>query len=380
VRIAIVSTYYPFPPSVGGVETIVRNIAKELAKRGHEVHVVTSNLDATTQKPVTNLGVEEREGVVVHKLKPSSFRVGYARILEELNETIAEIKPDIVHAHNLHPHLFQLAKWKKGFGYKLVAELHYPEIELDFIIQKLVMKPAMFMLKAISNNIDLFIAHTKLEKLWLKRYGINNEAKIKIIFTPHILSELVRRAPKFKSNDTVFFLARITPRKGVHVLIRAFSKVINTVSNAKLLVAGPEDPKYGRYLRELTRSLGLEKVVGFLGPVDETKKIELIASTAVFSLPTLADYHPIVLLEAQALGTPVVSTRVGAISEIVIDGETGLLVEPGNADQLAEAIKRLLRDEELLEKMSVKAREWAKNFTLERVATKLEKIYRSLGA
>lgn len=100
MRIAIVCTYYPFPPSVGGVETIVRNITIELARRGHEVHVVASNLDVTIQKPITEFGVEERGVFIVHKLKPSSFRIGYARILKGLKETIAKIKPDILHAHN----------------------------------------------------------------------------------------------------------------------------------------------------------------------------------------------------------------------------------------------------------------------------------------
>jgi len=378
MRIAVVCTYYPFPPSIGGVETIVRNVAKELAKRDHEVHIVTSNLDVTTQKSVTDLGIEEREGIIVHKLKPSNFKVGYARVLEGLRETVAEIKPDVIHAHNLHPHLFQLARWKKDIGYRLVAELHYPEIELDFIIQKLMMKPAMYMLKVISSNIDLFVAHTKLEKLWLKKYGVD-EAKVRIVFTPHIPNELVRQVLKFKCNDTVLFLARITPRKGVHMLVRAFRKIVDVIPNAKLLIAGPEDPFYGKYIRELARSLDLEKVVSFLGPVDETKKIELMASTAVFSLPALADYHPIVLLEAQALGTPVVSTRVGAIPEIVVDSETGLLVKPGSIDQLAEAIERLLTDEKLRRRMSQRAREWANNFVLDRVVTELERLYKFLS-
>jgi len=378
MRITIVCTYYPFPPSIGGVETIVRNVAIELAKRDHEVHVVTSNLDVTTQRPITDIGVEDWEGVVIHKLKPSGFKIGYARTLDGLRETIAEIKPDVIHAHNLHPHLFQLARWKKDVGYMLVAELHYPEIELDFLIQKLMMKPAMYMLKVISSNIDLFVAHTTLEKLWLKRYSVD-ETKVKIVFTPHIPNELVRQVPKFKCNDTVLFLARITPRKGVHMLVKAFRKIVDVIPNARLLIAGPEDPFYGKYIRELARSLDLEKVVSFLGPVDETKKVELMASAMVFSLPALADYHPIVLLEAQALGTPVVSTRVGAIPEIVVDGETGLLVEPGSVDQLAEAIERLLTDEKLRRKMSQRAREWASNFVLDRVVTELERLYKFLS-
>lgn len=113
MRIAIVCSYYPWPPSVGGVETIVRNVSIKLARRGHEVHVITTPFDVTTMKQVSDYGVEERNGVIIHKLKPGGIRIGYARVLKGLKEAIERIRPEIVHSHNLHPHLFQLAIWKK---------------------------------------------------------------------------------------------------------------------------------------------------------------------------------------------------------------------------------------------------------------------------
>ena len=377
MRIAIVCTYYPFPPSVGGVETIVKNVAVELTKRGHEVHIITSNLDVTTQRPVTELGAEEREGVVVHKLKPSGFRIGYARTLCNLKETLERIRPDIVHAHNLHPHLFQLSKWKSKLKYKLVVELHYPAINLDFLIQKLLIRPAITILREISKNIDIFIAHTRLEKSWLEKHGIKH-SRISIVFTPHIPKSLIEHLVSERDTDTILFLSRIVPKKGVHILVETLSYVINRVSDVKLLIAGQEDQNYIQKLRKLIAKLKLEKFVYFLGPVDEKRKIKLLSSVTLFCLPTLADYHPIVLLEAQALGTPVIATRVGAIPEIVVDGVTGVLVKPANIRQLAEAIEVLLIDKDVREKLSINAREWAKNFTVDRVADKLENVYKDL--
>ncbi len=377
MRIAIVCTYYPFPPSVGGVETIVRNVAVELAKRGHEVHIVTSNLDVTTQRPVTELGVEEREGVVVHKLKLGKLRIGYARTLCNLKETLEKIRPEIVHVHSLHPHLYQIAKWKSKLKYKLVAELHYPAIALVFFAQKLLIRPAMIMLRRISKNIDTFIAHTKLERSWLEKYGIEH-SKINIIFTPHVTKSLIEYPATERGTNTILFLGRVVPGKGVHILIEALSYVVNKVANIRLLIAGPEDLKYAKKLRKLVAKLKLEKSVHFLGSVHGESKIKLLSLATIFCLPTLVDYHPIVLLEAQALGTPVISTKVGAIPEIVIDGRTGILVEPGSVKQLAKAIETLLIDEETRERMSINAREWAKNFTLEKVVDKLEAVYKNL--
>ena len=375
MRIAIVCPYYPWPPSIGGVETIVRNMATELATRTHEVHVVCSPLDVTTQEPVASLGIEEKDGIIVHKLKPSSFRLGYARVMKGLKEEIARIKPDIVHSHNLHPHLFQLAKWKKDLGYRLVAELHYPAVNLDYVVQRILLKPAMEALKLISKCIDKFVAHTKLEKMWLERHGIES-SRIEVLPTQHVSSTLFNhKIPSSRKDCMVFFLSRIVFKKGVHILVKAFHKVKARLSEAKLVIAGPEDPKYKKRLLSLVKELRLDGAVEFVGPVSEEEKLKLMASAKVFCLPTLADYHPLVLLEAQALGTPVVATRVGAVPEIVLDRETGFLVEPNNLYELAKAIIKLIEDKELWKGFSTKAREWAKNFALEKRVDELESLY-----
>ena len=377
MRIAIVCTYYPFPPSVGGVETIVRNVAVELARRGHEVHIISSNLDVTTQKPATELGTEERGGIIAHKLKPSSFRIGYARILKGLKEIIAKIKPDIVHEHNLHPHLFQLAKWKEGIGYKLAAELHYPAIELDYLIQKMLLPFTITVLRYGSKEVDIFIAHTKMEKEWLVNSGIEIE-KIHVIRLPGISSELLNVDLPNSPPYDIIYVGRIVPRKGLHILLESLYKVRKNVQNIKTTIVGPADRVYLEYLMKLASQFGLEQVVEFKGVIDEMRKHELITQHKILVAPSIKDYTPNVIMEAQALGVPVISTRVGAIPEMVIDGETGFLVEPGNVDQLTDAILKLLRDEDLRRRMSVSAREWAKNFTLDKAVDRLESIYREL--
>lgn len=377
MKIVIVCTYYPFPPSVGGVETIVRNVAVELARRGYEVHIVTSNLDVTTQKPVTELGVEEREGVIIHKLKPSKYRIKYARILEGLKDTIARIRPEIVHAHNLHPHLFQLAKWKESLGYKLIAELHYPGVTVSSFSQRMLLPLAMFYLSRIQRAIDTFIVHTNLEEIWLQKWKI--EAKrISKVFLPAIDTKLLSYRPKQQYNIDLCFVGRIVKEKGLHILVKALRKIITTVRGLKLLIVGPAEEKYYRKLRSLISKLRLDRYIEFKGPMYSEDKYDVIASSKIFVLPSLREYTPNVILEAQALGTPVIATNVGAISEMIINEKTGILVEPGNVKQLAEAIEMLLTDEETRKWMSINAREWAKNLTLEKAVDKIEAVYTSL--
>jgi len=374
MRIAIVCPYYPWPPSVGGVETIVRNVSIELAKRGHEVHVVTTPFDVTTQKQVTDFDMEERNGVIIHKLKPGNVKIGYARFLKGLKETIERIKPEVVHSHNLHPHLFQLARWKSGIGYKLIAELHHPAIELDFMIQKLAMPFAAMGLKLVSGAIDIFVAHTTLEKEWLSSKGIHSN-KIALVRFPAIPSKLVGYEACSMNLGDIVYLGRIVYRKGLHVLLKALSIAKQHFNEIKASIAGPSDPRYLKSLKKLINKLRLENNVFLVGTVAEEKKYEFIKSHKIFVLPSLKEYTPGVLLEAQALGIPVIATNTGAVSEMMINGITGILVKPSDELELAKAMKMLLKDDRLRRSFSIKAREFVKNFTLEKTVNKLEKLY-----
>ncbi|MEZ0345374.1 MAG: glycosyltransferase family 4 protein [Infirmifilum sp.] len=377
MKIAIVCSYYPWPPSVGGVETIVRNVSTELAKRGHEVHVVTTPFDVTTGRQVSDYGMEERDGVIIHKLKPGRIKVGYARALKELKATIEEIKPEVVHEHNLHPHLFQLAEWKDKFDYKLIAELHHPAVELDFWIQRLMMPFAIVGLKRISRAIDAFIAHTRLEMEWLILKGIPKE-KIALVRFPAIPSELLNYGACSENLGDIAYLGRIVYRKGLHVLLKALSIVKQSFSEIKANIAGPADPQYLEKLRILVRRLRLEDAVSFIGTIEEGRKYEFIKSHKILVLPSLKEYTGGVLLEAQALGVPVIATRVGAVPEMIVDGETGILVEPNNELELAKAMEVLIGNHELRKRFSLNAREFVKNFTLEVAVDKLEALYHAL--
>jgi glycosyltransferase involved in cell wall biosynthesis len=198
------------------------------------------------------------------------------------------------------------------------------------------------------------------------------EDLIKVIEPPLISSKLFLRQPKELSNsDHLLYVGRVVPKKGLHVLLRALSLVNDT----ELVIAGPYEKRYFEKLQRLTAKLRLEDRVKFKGKVTEEEKIDLMSSCSVLVCPTLADYHPIVLLETQALGVPVIATRVGAIPEIVVNGETGLLVEPNNELKLAKAIETLLNNDALCLGFSRKAREFAKNFTVERAVKKLERLY-----
>jgi glycosyltransferase involved in cell wall biosynthesis len=376
VKIAIVCSYYPWPPSVGGVETIVRNVSMELAKRGHEVHVITTPFDVTTGRQVSGFGVEEKDGVIIHKLRPGKLKVGYGRFLKGLKDIVNRTKPEVVHSHHLHPHTLQLASWKDELNYSLIVELHHPIVSLEKLSAKIAFPLAFYLLKRRANNIDSFIAHTELEKRWLEDKGVHSD-KISIVRFPAIPQKLLGSHSHYTCSDEnyLLFLGRLTWVKGIHILIKAFKYVKDIEPDLRLKLAGPPDPGYERCLRNLVESLHLKSSVDFLGPIHGDEKYCIIKCSRILVLPSFKEYTPSVLLEAQALGVPVIATRVGAVSEMVLDGETGLLVKAGDPYELAKSIATLIENEDLRRRFSVKAREFAKNFTVERSVKKLEGLY-----
>lgn len=379
MRVAIIAPFYP--PSIGGVEAIARDTAEGLACRGHEVSIMTTTCDNAWVK-ISDSGIEVRNKVIVHRLKPSLLTIGYATLMKNLRKRLEKFNPDIVHSHSLHPHLFQAIKWKLNFGYKLVAQLHYPEVTgIDHLSAKLTYPLVIRYLVMQQGEVDAFIVHTCAEERWLIAKGVDSQRVFKVNY-PCVPSKLLSYnsnsayKPKFAARHTLLYIGRITWRKGVHVFLQALQDLLNEVKNVVAIIAGPRDEKYYKMLLKLVDELNLNDHVVFKQPLSEYDKYQYMSSCMVFVSPSIKDIHPITLVEAQALGKPVVSTSVGAIPEIVKNEETGLLVEPENPKQLAEAIKRLILSENERRVMGSRARGWVKeNFLLEATVDRLETIY-----
>ena len=148
-------------------------------------------------------------------------------------------------------------------------------------------------------------------------------------------------------------------RKGHPVLFEALNELVqNVLPNAHLMMVG--DGPDETMLKEMVKTLGLEQNVSFFPFTDEPNTIfERLDLTVLPSLNK--EGLPNVLLESMSMGVPVVSSNIGGVSEIVIDGETGYMVEPGNKSALAEAIKNIWENQTKYQDMKVKARELIAN-------------------
>lgn len=229
------------------------------------------------------------------------------------------------------------------------------------------------------------ISNYSLEKI-KEHYGLD-PSKVRIVpngvdlekFKPQ--ADLAAARLKFGLGDEpcVLFVGSLIPRKGLPFLVKAAEKVIKVHKETKFLIAG-EGPLRGQ-LQNAVDSACLSNNFKFLGNLSDEMLAVAYNCADVFVLPSIQEGQGIVLLEAQASAVPVVAFNIGGVNEAVRDRETGLLAAPGNPDDLAGAVSRLLSDKGLRERMGSNARKFvAENFTWELCAQRMLGVYNeSLG-
>jgi len=178
-------------------------------------------------------------------------------------------------------------------------------------------------------------------------------------------------------NNYVLFLGRIDIyMKGLDVLLDAYRLVVDEFGESyTLVIAGRGKEKDIVRLKKRTEQLLIEKNVDVIGEVTEAKKMELLSGCMFLVMPSRFEGWGIGAVEAAATGTPTVGTKIDGLMDAVINGETGILVEPENPDIFAEAVTRMIKDRELRESMGSNAREWAKRFDWDIIAGQQESFY-----
>ncbi len=219
------------------------------------------------------------------------------------------------------------------------------------------------------------IALTAGEAQNLERLGVPS-GRIRIIPNGVDLGEFGNLALRRGDDDTttVLFVGRCYPRqKGLEHLLRAFG-LLASAQNVRLKVVG-EDWGGVASLQTLAKGLGIQKQVTFTGPLSRTELIRAYGSADIFVLPSLFEPFGIVLLEAMAAGLPVVASRVGGIVEVVRDGETGVLVRPGDPTVLSRALEDLISDSSLRSRMGQAGLCRAAAYSWERILPRIIEVY-----
>ena len=195
-------------------------------------------------------------------------------------------------------------------------------------------------------------------------------------FLKPFVTEKVFRDFNFRDKLIFTFVGALEFRKGVHLVVEAFSEVLKTVSNAHLIIAGTGDMEYEKSLTNLIKKYNLENSVTRISWLNHEELRTVFAITDIFVYPSMSykgweEQLGYLLMEASSAGKAIISTDSGSISEVIIDHKTGLFVKPDSAAALVDAMLILAKDSALRETLGAAARQYIiENFDYKIVARK----------
>lgn len=357
MKIAILVGLFP-PKWLAGTEIATYNLADHLARRGHEVHVITSH-DAGLPK------LSEENGFSVHRIAWPNIRfIGIVTFWVKICLKIRTIKPDVFHAQSLLCGIPAVAA-KKFLKIPFVVWGQGSDIYLPGRFTRMTSKP-------ILQNADAVLALTEDMKQKMREIC---DRDISVVPNGIDLERFkISSGGKKEGNaKTIIFVGRLHPVKGVQYLIEAMAIVHQQMPDVKLVIVG--DGMERARLEEFAEKLNLNGCIQFAGQVPQESIPRFMHQADVFVLSSLSESFGIVNLEAMAAGLPIVATNVGGIPDIVEEGVNGYLVNAKNPDEIAERVLIFLQNDEMREEISANNREKAEMFTWSRVAEKVEKEY-----
>ncbi|MDO8730199.1 MAG: lipopolysaccharide heptosyltransferase II [Candidatus Omnitrophota bacterium] len=327
----------------GGVETGTIDMARGLIARGHRAVVISSGGPMVAE--LEELGAIHYT-LPIHRKNPWVFLPLVGRIAE----VVESHGVDVIHSRSRVPAIVGYLAWRRvarKISFRLGGRQRIP-----CFITTAHGYYADHPISRIMGWGRLVIANSEsIARHMMDDFGVPSE-KIRFIPRGVDLDRYAWKAPRLEAPRgewQVGAIGRITPIKGLAVLIRAFAVIAKQLPRAKLLIIGAAEPKHQGHLAELkswVSRLGLEERVEFSGHRADVPA--MLQQLDLLVLPSIGkEAFGRVLIEAGAAGVPVVATRVGGIPEVVLDRKTGLLVPPADPMELSRAVLELLKDRKL---------------------------------
>jgi glycosyltransferase involved in cell wall biosynthesis len=308
----------------------------------------------------------------------------YRQFINAVIEDLRRTKPDIVHIQNFSQFVPRIREALPET--EIILHMHaewLAQIDDEWI------GPRLAEADSIIFCSDFFAEQTR--RAWPQYAG-----RCRTVYNGVTLSEFDGANVERANPARLLFVGRVSPDKGVHVLVEAFGKVLQRHPTAELKIVGPFAtlPKsfclsmahepivqdlsrfYGRpYVDQLRERMTPEtaKRIEITGPISRVDLVQQFKQAGVLVLPSIyPEGFGIPIVEAGACYTPAVCARRGGMPEVVEDGKTGLLVEAGDVDGLADALNRLLDDSSLRQKLGLAAHQRVvDHFTWDRIADSL---------
>lgn len=375
-------------PTINGVATFSRNLAKGLAARGHEVLVIAPS---QTGKPYKE--IDENYVIIRTASVPFPFYQNFRISLNpnrEVRKIITDFEPDVMHIQMLMWIGMGAMKYGNKFGIPIVSTNHaMPENLMDNLkVLAPVSRPINYILTAYGarfhsrsdyvtmptqSAIDMF--GSSGEKIKVPKEAISNGIDLGR-FTPSAPDPKIYDTFKLPTDtQIVTYIGRLDAEKHLSVLVRAFNKVLQTRDAHLLLVGFGTDQQH---LESLVREFGIAERVTFTGRVSDEDLVELHKVGSVYCMPSPAELQSIATLEAMASGQPIVAVDAGALKELCQDGRNGYLCRQDDDQEIAEGLLKILNDPEMRERYSKESIAIANTHDLQTTLSRFEAIYEQL--
>lgn len=354
----------------GGLELYALQLTQWLNEQGHDCSAVAAPGSMMSER----LKKMSRE-VIICKPKFKLFPLWAAKRLARI---IDQNKIDILHAH-----------WNKDLPFAVLAKkLSKRKPKLVFIRHMALTRHKRdFYHRFIYKNIDKYLVITQQLYLEARRFLPVPEEKLQLIYhgvADFEVSDSVACKQFLSKNDIqddVFRLllpGRIEHYKGQHTLIEAVGLLRQNGINVELALLGHiMDEAYYRQLMTEVMKSGLEKQVHYLGFIEKPTLFYNCFDVVV--LTTYAETFGLVLVEAMKSGVAVIGTRAGGVPEIIEHNKTGMLYEPGNAEDLAQCLEKMIKDPERTRELAAAGKKYAdETFSEQRHYAKLLQIFTEL--
>ena len=378
VRLVLISREYPPAERMGGIGTHTATTARALARRGHDVCVISRG-DETTY---------EEEGVLVHRLRDRWLPQPAAERLWARRRTAAvarRFSPEVVQAAEWEAEAWWLARFA---AVPLVTRLATPTYLLDELNHGAPRPETALVRRLEREQARRSAAVYAPTRAIADRVGADwGLADVELIPNPVDVDDVLRLGTGSDPGLSLparflAFFGRLERRKGIETLAQALRHALARHPDVHAVLIGRDPHDEGGALMARVRA-ALEPVrdrVHVLGELPRPQALAVVSRAELVVVPSLWESFGYVCVEALALGRPVVASAAGGLADIVEDGVSGWLVPPGDAGELAERLTAALGQGEALARAGEAASRRAADFAVEPIAGRIEALYERVAA
>ena len=363
---------FQYPPYPGGVGSAIYRIARNLAKKGVNIHIIAPGPHQLRDKisPVTE------DGVIVHRtFSILSDHYADPHGLQVLGNYIIQLHRkhnfDLIHAAFLFPPGFLGAIIAAEVKRPLIVSVRGSDWEvLRYSIQHLANLRWVLEQAAYVTSVSSELMQKMRRMVRIKEGKFISNVFDASIFDDRPLIEITREHNNRLQVLTETFLRMksqggavigtagfFRPIKGFHILLQAFGRIIKVYPDTRLLVVGRlARQAYKRDMLQQISDMGIKRQVVFTGYIPHREVMAWMNEMDIFAFSSLHEGSPNALIEAMACELPIVASRVGGIVDIVEDNRDGLLVPADDADMLSQKLQCLIQDKELRKRLGKAAK------------------------